>query len=51
VSKSEIKKAQDHFNKGLKIQGEIGKLIAKLDKLGFEFTFMNYQSSIRRKRK
>tara|TARA_R100000808_G_C2088383_1_gene109688 strand:- start:652 stop:801 length:150 start_codon:yes stop_codon:yes gene_type:complete len=44
-------KAAEHFNKGLKIQGEIGKLITKLDKLGFEFTFMNYQSSIRRKRK
>jgi len=45
------KKTQSQFNKGLKIQGEIGKLITKLDKLGFEFTFMNNQSSIRRKRK
>ena len=46
MTKSEIKKAEEHFKKGLKIQGEIGKLITKLDKLGFEFTFMNYQSSI-----
>jgi hypothetical protein len=33
-----------------KIQEKIGKLIDKLDKLGFEFMFYNHQSSIRRKR-
>ena len=33
-----------------KIQEKIGKLIDKLDKLGFEFMFYNQQSSIRRKR-
>ena len=36
--------------KAFEIQEKIGKLIGKLDKLGFEFMFFNQQSSIRRKR-
>ena len=36
--------------KAFEIQEKIGKLIDKLDKLGFEFMFYNQQSSIRRKR-
>ncbi len=37
--------------KAFEIQEKIGKLIDRLDKLGFEFMFFNQQSSIRRKRK
>ena len=36
--------------KAFEIQEKIGRLIDKLDKLGFEFMFYNHQSSIRRKR-
>jgi|TARA_R110002020_G_scaffold6465_9_gene27544 hypothetical protein len=36
--------------KAFEIQEKIGKLIDRLDKLGFEFMFFNQQSSIRRKR-
>jgi len=36
--------------KAFEIQEKIGKLIEKLDKLGFEFMFYNQQSSIRKKR-
>tara|TARA_R100001015_G_C4515445_1_gene85908 strand:- start:233 stop:379 length:147 start_codon:yes stop_codon:yes gene_type:complete len=39
------------FKEALKTQEKIGKLINKLDNLGFEFMFSNMQSSIRRKRK
>lgn len=38
------------FDKALDIQAKIGKLITKLDKLGFEFMWYNYTSTIRRKR-
>ena len=36
--------------KAFELQERIGKLIDKLDKLGFEFMYYNHQSSIRRKR-
>ena len=36
--------------KAFELQERIGRLIDKLDKLGFEFMFYNSQSSIRRKR-
>ena len=36
--------------KAFELQERIGRLIDKLDKLGFEFMFYNRQSSIRRKR-
>jgi len=36
--------------KAFEIQEKIGRLIEKLDKLGFEFMFYNNKSSIRRKR-
>jgi hypothetical protein len=42
----EAKKYEEAF----RLQERIGKLIDKLDKLGFEFMFYNQQSSIRRKR-
>lgn len=37
-------------DKAFEIQEKIGKLIDKLDKLGFEFMYFNLKSSIRRKR-
>ena len=36
--------------KAFVIQEKIGKLIDKLDELGFEFMYFNFTSSIRRKR-
>jgi len=36
--------------KAFELQERIGRLIVKLDKLGFEFMYYNHQSSIRRKR-
>lgn len=42
----EAKKYEEAFI----LQERIGKLIDKLDKLGFEFMFYNQQSSIRRRR-
>jgi hypothetical protein len=44
------RKRMSKSEKAFEIQERIGKLIDKLDKLGFEFMFYNRQSSIRRKR-
>jgi hypothetical protein len=38
-------------DKAFELQEKIGKLIDKLDALGFEFMYFNFTSSIRRKRK
>ncbi len=38
-------------DKAFALQEKIGKLIDKLDALGFEFMYFNFTSSIRRKRK
>jgi len=37
--------------KAFELQEKIGKLIDRLDALGFEFLYFNFVSSIRRKRK
>tara|TARA_R110002051_G_scaffold202268_1_gene268962 strand:- start:4475 stop:4621 length:147 start_codon:yes stop_codon:yes gene_type:complete len=42
---------RDEAVKAFALQERIGKLIDKLDALGFDFMYYNYQSSIRRKRK
>ena len=36
--------------KAFELQERIGRLIDKLDTLGFEFMYFNFTSSIRRKR-
>tara|TARA_R100001443_G_scaffold117217_1_gene140567 strand:- start:595 stop:726 length:132 start_codon:yes stop_codon:yes gene_type:complete len=41
----------DKYVEALNIRDEIHKLIDKLSELGFEFTYYNMISSIRRKRK
>lgn len=42
-----MSKAEEAFE----LQEKIGRLIDKLDLLGFEFMYFNFTSSIRRKRK
>ena len=48
---SKNKELKNNMETAFDLQEKIGKLITKLDKLGFEFMFFNSQSSIRRKRK
>ena len=45
------KKKMSKAEKAFELQERIGRLIDKLDALGFEFMYFNFTSSIRRKRK
>jgi len=45
------KKNEGNAEKAFELQERIGSLIDKLDALGFDFMYFNYQSSIRRKRR